>query len=359
MKRRLSSPQRDFKRVAAEEAIKDDDQHAQPTAKVCIGPAVTTEPPPPAQDATTSKPKLSAETEVASDTQPSTPTKPTENPAEPVLTTEPVDAASDKPEDSKPTSPSKSEPKQASNESKPLETEEKAETSEKSADNAPPSEPKEPKDSKEPKEPAVKPAQKEDTKEDSSAKPTGFASFANFSSFSSFSSFSAVPKGTPWGKPSKPVTSEEQPKPEAKEDAKSSPFSEQKDVKTGEEDEETVFSTRAKLYVIDLEGEKVWKERGCGVVKVNKSTQGSKTKYRLLMRADGVLTVALNLPLVKNTQVFKGFQNTMNPEKFLRIAGVEQGRAHQFALRFGSEENRNNLNDEIESCLQSHDEGDD
>ena len=37
---------------------------------------------------------------------------------------------------------------------------------------------------------------------------------------------------------------------------------------TGEEDEETVFTVRAKLYIVDTDT-KAWKERGTGVVRVN------------------------------------------------------------------------------------------
>jgi Ran-binding protein 3 len=117
-------------------------------------------------------------------------------------------------------------------------------------------------------------------------------------------------------------------------------------VETGEERETTIFSCRAKLFSFD-KGEKAWKERGVGIFKLNatvnemdneydqwsRSSGGSegeeadiptieknaedtrnaenvqetqnteKRKARLLMRADGVLRVVLNVPVFKGMKV--------------------------------------------------------
>ncbi|WVQ98296.1 hypothetical protein IAU59_005419 [Kwoniella sp. CBS 9459] len=69
----------------------------------------------------------------------------------------------------------------------------------------------------------------------------------------------------------------------------------EQDVTTGEEDEETIFQTRAKLYINDKEA---WRERGVGQLKLNvKRSDGSGA--RLVMRADGVLRLMLNAKLYK------------------------------------------------------------
>uniref|UniRef100_UPI00398E5AB3 E3 SUMO-protein ligase RanBP2 isoform X2 n=1 Tax=Pristiophorus japonicus TaxID=55135 RepID=UPI00398E5AB3 len=69
------------------------------------------------------------------------------------------------------------------------------------------------------------------------------------------------------------------------------PLPDKVDVKTGEEDEELLFSNRAKLFRFDTET-KEWKERGIGHVKLlQHRTSG---KIRLLMRRDQVLKICAN-----------------------------------------------------------------
>ncbi|XP_056146006.1 E3 SUMO-protein ligase RanBP2 [Lampris incognitus] len=69
------------------------------------------------------------------------------------------------------------------------------------------------------------------------------------------------------------------------------PLPDKIDVKTGEEEEEEMFFTRAKLFRFDTET-KEWKERGIGNVKILKhSTSG---KVRLLMRREQVLKICAN-----------------------------------------------------------------
>lgn len=78
-------------------------------------------------------------------------------------------------------------------------------------------------------------------------------------------------------------------------------------VATGEEDETTVFVARGKLFINE---DKQWKERGTGAFKLNRSTgdggandeeQGaSKTRARLLLRAEGTQRVVLNSPIQKD-----------------------------------------------------------
>lgn len=69
------------------------------------------------------------------------------------------------------------------------------------------------------------------------------------------------------------------------------PLPDKVDVKTGEEEEEEMFCTRAKLYRFDTET-KEWKERGIGNVKILKHS--TKGKVRLLMRREQVLKICAN-----------------------------------------------------------------
>jgi len=78
-------------------------------------------------------------------------------------------------------------------------------------------------------------------------------------------------------------------------------------LETGEEDEVTEYSCRAKLYNFAAvqDGKKEWRERGIGVLRFNVKQGGTegegsgKPKARLLMRADGSHRVVLNTPVKK------------------------------------------------------------
>lgn len=63
-------------------------------------------------------------------------------------------------------------------------------------------------------------------------------------------------------------------------------------VETGEEDEDTLWTGRAKLYSFENQG-KSWKERGVGTLKLN-ATKGSPRKARFVLRADGTHRLILN-----------------------------------------------------------------
>lgn len=96
-------------------------------------------------------------------------------------------------------------------------------------------------------------------------------------------------------------------------------------LKTGEEDEKTVFSARAKLYTTSEAG---WKERGTGTVRCNVPHQNSgKAGGRLVMRADGVLRVILNVNL------FAGMSCDVAQDKFVKLVAVEDGKPVNFAIR--------------------------
>ncbi|EMC93518.1 hypothetical protein BAUCODRAFT_75922 [Baudoinia panamericana UAMH 10762] len=86
------------------------------------------------------------------------------------------------------------------------------------------------------------------------------------------------------------------------EDKQDERFHEQQ-IETGEEEEQTEYSCRAKLYhyAQTENGKKEWRERGLGVLRLNvKQAEGDeKVRARILMRADGSHRVVLNTPIEK------------------------------------------------------------
>ncbi|KAL4880452.1 hypothetical protein BJY04DRAFT_228548 [Aspergillus karnatakaensis] len=106
----------------------------------------------------------------------------------------------------------------------------------------------------------------------------------------------------------------------------------ERQTETGEEEEKTYFSCKAKLFHFSG-GE--WKERGNGTFKVNvKATDGveDKKSARMLMRADGVLRVMLNTPLFKGMKV--GDPTGKEPKsKYFNLASLENGRTVPMLLR--------------------------
>ncbi|KAK9447444.1 uncharacterized protein V1518DRAFT_421010 [Limtongia smithiae] len=185
------------------------------------------------------------------------------------------------------------------------------------------------------------------------------------------------------------------------EDAAAEPYVqlklEEQKVETGEEMENSVFNCRAKLYSLDPTVEdKGWKERGVGVLHLNirrdtpasapkttppplpprpgpvvplasapspltaaaqdskssnddssgdgatreSSTESaaSRSRARIVMRADGILKVILNLPLSRGRfEISQGMKSSLASEKFVRISTFENGKPIQYALRMGSE----------------------
>ncbi|KAA8650589.1 hypothetical protein EYZ11_010055 [Aspergillus tanneri] len=108
-------------------------------------------------------------------------------------------------------------------------------------------------------------------------------------------------------------------------------------IETGEEEEKTYFSCKAKLFQFS-DGE--WRERGIGTFKVNvKVTDGKEDKNtaRLIMRADGVLRVMLNTPIFKGMNVGDASGNEPK-SKQIHLASLESGRSVPILLRTGSED---------------------
>ncbi|KAI8979249.1 hypothetical protein BDF20DRAFT_912873 [Mycotypha africana] len=88
------------------------------------------------------------------------------------------------------------------------------------------------------------------------------------------------------------------------------------EVKTGEEDEDTIYQVKGKLFILQ---DSAWKERGVGTFRINlrEDEQSGKVQTRLVMRTESVFRVILNLLLFEGMKVF------LMQEKFVRFAGFE------------------------------------
>ena len=103
--------------------------------------------------------------------------------------------------------------------------------------------------------------------------------------------------------------------------------------KTGEENEETMFCGKAKLY--RYEGEtKTWKERGVGELKILRNLEKAG-KYRLIMRREQVRKLCANHALVKGMSL-KPMGNSEKARIWSTAADYaeEEMRGETFAVRF-------------------------
>ncbi|CRG86797.1 hypothetical protein PISL3812_03809 [Talaromyces islandicus] len=114
-------------------------------------------------------------------------------------------------------------------------------------------------------------------------------------------------------------------------------------IETGEEEEQTYFSSKAKLFHFT---NKEWKERGVGTFKINvkeeAGAENDKVSARMIMRADGVLRVMLNSPIFKGMPV--GDVTGEEPKtKQLNLASIENGTTTPLLLRLGRPESAKEL----------------
>ncbi|EDO14540.1 hypothetical protein Kpol_259p3 [Vanderwaltozyma polyspora DSM 70294] len=122
---------------------------------------------------------------------------------------------------------------------------------------------------------------------------------------------------------------------------------EKQDVKSGEELEDCIYQVNTKLYQLtDIKSG--WKERGVGIIKINKNKETGKT--RLVMRSRGLLKVILNLPLLKEFTLYSGFPGSLQSEKFVRILAMDDNKKPvQYAFKTGKEETALELYDNIKT----------
>ena len=125
------------------------------------------------------------------------------------------------------------------------------------------------------------------------------------------------------------------------------PLPELVEVKTGEEDEEVLFSNRAKLFRF-VSDTKEWKERGIGDFKIlmNKETG----KVRFLMRREQVLKICCNHLLSKD-MVFTPLSSSDKAWQW-SAADFSEGEVvnELFALRFKTAELANDWKDIVDDC---------
>ena len=128
------------------------------------------------------------------------------------------------------------------------------------------------------------------------------------------------------------------------------PLPEKIDVKTGEEDEEVMFSHRAKLYRFVAE-DKQWKERGVGDIKLLKNRRSGK--IRVLMRRDQVLKICANHQI---TAEMKLKPNAGSEKSWVWSTmadfSEQECRTEQLAVRFKSEDIAKQFKEKFKECQE-------
>ncbi|KAH9939073.1 uncharacterized protein BXZ73DRAFT_44063 [Epithele typhae] len=119
----------------------------------------------------------------------------------------------------------------------------------------------------------------------------------------------------------------------------------EQEVHTGEEDEETVYQVRGKLFA--LSDQNMWKERGTGMLRINvRRDDGSGA--RLIMRKEAVHNVLLNATL------FKGMRCVLAQDpRYIRFGVFEAGVATHYNLRVSSAKIAMELLEEINAHIPS------
>lgn len=128
------------------------------------------------------------------------------------------------------------------------------------------------------------------------------------------------------------------------------------EISTGEENEQVVFSHRAKLYRYDKElGQ--WKERGIGDLKI---LQNYDTKrVRLIMRRDQVLKICANhwITTAMKLEPMKGAEKAW-VWSAMDFAEVGDGNIEQLAVRFKLQDTANTFKQVFEEAKVAQEKGD-
>ena len=125
------------------------------------------------------------------------------------------------------------------------------------------------------------------------------------------------------------------------------PLPELVQVKTGEEEEETLFKHRAKVYRYATET-KEWKERGVGDIKILKHPD--RQTYRVLLRREQIHKIACNHLISTEMQL----QPLCNSETavcwFAMDYAEEEPKMEQLAVRFKTKETNDEFKKVFEDC---------
>ncbi|KAI0091485.1 hypothetical protein BDY19DRAFT_930691 [Irpex rosettiformis] len=128
----------------------------------------------------------------------------------------------------------------------------------------------------------------------------------------------------------------------AEDDEKKVNLTEQ-EVQTGEEDEETVYQVRGKLFALSPQNQ--WKERGTGQLRLNVRREDG-TGARLVMRKEAVYTLLLNATL------FKGMRCTLAQDpRYIRFSVFEDGAPTTYNLRVSNAKIASELLEEINAHI--------
>ncbi|KAI5283438.1 hypothetical protein KEM52_003372 [Ascosphaera acerosa] len=129
-------------------------------------------------------------------------------------------------------------------------------------------------------------------------------------------------------------------------------LTEKVEIKTNEEDEESLFKMRSKLFKFDP-ASREWKERGTGDVKLLKHKENKK--IRLVMRRDKTLKVCANHYL---TPDMKLSANVGSDRSWVYnvAADVSEGapEAQTLAIRFANSENANQFKEAFEKAQKEN-----
>ncbi|TRY72155.1 hypothetical protein TCAL_00256 [Tigriopus californicus] len=121
-------------------------------------------------------------------------------------------------------------------------------------------------------------------------------------------------------------------------------------VTTGEEDEETVFLHRSKVFRYDPDT-KQWKERGIGDIKILRHTV--KNSYRVLLRREQIHKVACNHLITKDMELkpMAGSQNAVC--WFAMDYAEEEAKLEHLAARFKLPETKDEFKTTFEACQKA------
>jgi len=118
----------------------------------------------------------------------------------------------------------------------------------------------------------------------------------------------------------------------------------EQELHTGEEEEETIYQVRGKLFALSDQNQ--WREKGTGIIKLNlRRSDGGGA--RLVMRKDAVYTVILNATLFKGMRCSYASQD----HRYLRFSTFENGCATHYNLRLANAKIAAGLLEEINAHI--------
>jgi len=112
----------------------------------------------------------------------------------------------------------------------------------------------------------------------------------------------------------------------------------------GEEDEETSYSVKTKVYALNKE-EGVWKEFGLGVLKVKKHKETGAR--RLLLRNSSTGKVVINF------RVYAGMKLSVTKQAVCFVGHDDKGNGVPFRLRVKTEQAARQLKDVLDKEISS------